>query len=144
MDGNKKVNGRKRHVLVDVLGRIWKTQVHAANGHDSPGGVALLEDSKQIMPTLKKIIADKSYRGSFAQAVQKKGIIFEVPQRAEGQKGFVVEAKRWVVERTFAWLNRPATRFFRRTVIDYERTVENAQSFLTLANISMVISRINT
>lgn len=102
VDGNKKVNGRKRHVLVDVLGRIWKTQVHAANQHDSPGGVALLEDAKQIMPTLKKVMADKSYRGSFAQAVQKKGIAFEVPRREEEQKGFVVEAKRWVVERTFA------------------------------------------
>ena len=136
-DGHKKVNGRKRHVLVDVLGRIWKTQVHAANGHDSPGGVGLLEELKEVMPTLKKIIADKSYRGTFCQAVENKKIDFEVPLREEGQSGFMVEAKRWVVERTFAWLN-----FFRRTVIDYERTTESAQSFLLLANISMVISQI--
>ncbi|MEK6481923.1 IS5 family transposase [Catalinimonas sp. 4WD22] len=133
-DGNKWVNGRKRHILVDVLGRIWKTQVHAANIHDSPGGVGLLENCKKAMPTLKKVMADKSYRGTFAKAVEEKNLTFEVPVREEGKKGFVVEAKRWVVERTFAWLN-----FFRRTVIDHERTIESAQSFLTLANISIVI-----
>ena len=136
-DGNKWVNGRKRHVLVDVLGRIWKTQVHAANIHDSPGGVGLLDNLKQITPRLQKIITDKSYRGTFCKAVEKEQIIFEVPVREEGQKGFVIEAKRWVVERTFAWLN-----FFRRTVMDYERTTKSAQSFLILANISMVIWRI--
>ena len=48
-DGNKQVNGRKRHVLVDVLGRIWKSQVHVTNIHDSPGGVGLLEDRKKII-----------------------------------------------------------------------------------------------
>ncbi len=121
----------------------WRTHVHAANGHDSPAGVNLLKEIKGIMPTLKKIMADKSYRGTFAQAVEKKKLSFEVPVREEGQKGFVVEAKRWVVERTFAWLNRRATRFFRRTVIDYERTTESAQPFLLLANISRVIWRID-
>lgn len=139
IDGNKRVNGRKRHLLVDVLGRIWKTQVHAGNGHDSPGGVGLLRNIKEVMPTLKKIIADKSYRGTFCQAVEKKSLDFEVPAREDGQKGFVVEAKRWVVERTFAWLN-----FFRRTVMDYEHTTESTQSFLLLANISMVIRQIDS
>ena len=66
------------------------------------------------------------------------GLKFEVPQRPEGTKGFVVEAKRWVVERTFAWLN-----FYRRTVIDYERDVESSKTFLLLANISMVLSAIS-
>ena len=105
IDGNKLVNGRKRHIVVDVLGRIWRTHIHAANGHDSPAGVNLLKEIKVVIPTLKKITADKSYRGTFAQAVEKKKLSFEFPQRTEGQKGFVVEAKRWVVERTFAWLN---------------------------------------
>jgi transposase len=60
------------------------------------------------------------------------GLKFDIPLRSDNTKGFVVEAKRWVVERTFAWLN-----FFRRTVIDYERTVEISTSFLLFANISM-------
>lgn len=83
-------------------------------------------------------MADKSYRGTFAQAVNKIGVVFEVPQREKGTKGFVVEARRWVVERTFAWLN-----FFRRTVMDYEHTPQSTQSFLLPANISMIIWRID-
>ncbi|MEQ9438046.1 MAG: IS5 family transposase [Cyclobacteriaceae bacterium] len=138
IDGNKQVNGRKRHLLVDVLGRIWRRHVYAANGHDSPAGVNLLKEIKTLMPTLKKIIADKSYRGTFARAVEEEKLSFETPMREEGRKGFVVEAKRWVVERTFAGLN-----FFRRTVVDYERTTESAQSFLLIANISIVLWRID-
>lgn len=138
IDGHKKVNGRKRHLLVDALGRIWKTQVHAANIHDSPGGVALLDNLKSDLPRLEKILTDKSYRKTFEKAVHNLEINFEVPTRKDGTKGFVVEAKRWVVERTFAWLN-----YFRRIVVDYEHTPRSAQSFLILANISMVIWRID-
>lgn len=138
IDGNKKINGRKRQILVDVLGRIWKTKVHAANIHDSPGGVPLLDNIKSVMARLEKIMGDKSYRKTFGEAVEGLGIAFETPARKDGQKGFVIEAKRWVVERTFAWLNH-----FRRVVMDYEHTPESAQSFLILANTSMVISRID-
>lgn len=138
LDGNKKINGRKRQILVDVKGRIWKTSVHAANKHDSPEGVGLLVNVPDELPRLKKIMADQSYRGTFAQAVDNLEIVFEIPCREDGTLGFVVEAKRWVVERTFAWLN-----FFRRIVMDYERNPANAQSFLLIANISMVIPKIN-
>ena len=64
-------------------------------------------------------MGDKSYRGTFAQAVEEIGLIFEVPHRKNGAIGFVVEAKRWVVKRTFAWLN-----FFHRVVMDYEHTLK--------------------
>jgi len=138
IDGNKKVNGRKRHILVDVLGRIWQAHVHAANKHDSPGGLMLLENVESQMPNLETIMGDKSYRKTFGNAVEALGIKFEVPDRKDGQKGFVVEAKRWIVERTFAWLN-----FFRRIVVDYEHTTRSSESFLLLANISMTIWRIS-
>ena len=82
-------------------------------------------------------MGDSAYRGGFAEEVEKLGISFELPQREEGQKGFVVEAKRWVVERTFSWLN-----LYRRLVIDYEHTTRSSRSFLMLANISMVLSKI--
>lgn len=137
-DGNKKVNGRKRQILVDVLGRVWKAKVHAAHQYDGIGGLPLLEEIAEQMPRLEKIMGDKAYRGMFAEAVEKLGFVFETPVRPEGVKGFAVEAKRWVVERTFAWLN-----FFRRVVVDYEHTTRNAVSFLFLANISMVIAKIN-
>lgn len=138
IDGNKKVNGRKRHILTDVLGRIYEVHLHGANFHDSPQGVNLLKPTAVYFSRLEKILADKTYQGTFAKAVEKLGLKFEVPQRPEGTKGFVVEAKRWVVERTFAWLN-----FYRRTVIDYERDVESSKTFLLLANISMVLSAIS-
>ena len=136
-DAFKKVNGRKRHILTDVLGRIWRCVVGPANGHDGKEGKRLLEDIREVMPWLKKILGDNAYRGGFAGEVEKLDMVFEVPQREEGRKGFVVEAKRWVVERTFAWL-----KFYRRLAIDYEHTTRSAQSFLMLANISMVVSKI--
>ncbi len=55
VDGNKKINGRKRQILVDVLGRIWKVKVHAAHNHDSPEGVALLNEIAEELPRLKKV-----------------------------------------------------------------------------------------
>ena len=137
LDGNKKVNGRKRQILTDVGGRIYRVHVHAANRHDSPKGVHLLDQEQQGLEKLEKILADNTYKGTFAKAVEKMGITFEVPQRPEGTRGFVVEAKRWVVERSFAWLN-----FFRRAVIDFERTTRNAESFVIIANISRVLSKL--
>jgi len=136
-DGNKNINGRKRQILTDVLGRIWQAWVHPANEQDSPAGIQLLNNCKEQMKLLEKIIGDKAYRGSFAKAVEQQGLLFEVPQRAENVKGFVIETKRWVVERTFAWLN-----FFRRVVVDYEHTPRNSVSFIYMANISMVLAKI--
>lgn len=138
-DGNKKVNGRKRHILVDVAGRIYRAHVHAANLHDSPQGVNLLENLKEEFDRLSVVMADKSYRGTFAEAVNKMELSFEVPNRPENTKGFIVEAKRWVVERTFAWLNH-----FRRVVVDYEHCPKSSVAFLFLANISMTLWRIKT
>lgn len=94
IDGNKKVNGRKRQILVDVLGRLYQCHVHGANLHDSPEGVNLLEDTNNCYDRLEKIMADKTYRGTFAQAVEQAEIIFEVPDRSDNTKGFLVEAKR--------------------------------------------------
>jgi len=135
IDGNKLINGRKRHLLTCTLGRIWKVHVHAANEHDSPAGVNLLHWGKLEMKRLKKIVADKAYRGTFAREVKARNIKFEVPKRSKDQKGFVVETRRWVVERTFAWLN-----FYRRVTMDYEKTTRSATNFLYLANISMVLN----
>ena len=137
VDGNKKVNGRKRHILTDVLGRIYSVHLHAANEHDSPQGVSLLKGVKDKISGLEKILADKTYRGTFARAARAMDLEFEVPQRAEKQVGFVVEKKRWVVERSFAWMN-----FYRRVAMDWEHTVQSSAAFILLANISMVIAKI--
>jgi transposase len=134
IDGNKKINGRKRHILTDILGRIYETYIHPANFHDSPQGVNLLNKKTRCIQNLSTIMGDKTYRGTFAKAVEALNIKFEIPDRPENTKGFVVEAKRWVVERTFAWLN-----FYRRLTVDHEKTVESSMTFILLANISMII-----
>ena len=137
IDGNKKVNGRKRQVLVDSDGRIWAAQVHAANIHDGVGGISILASINSFGKRIKLILGDKTYRGKFAEVVSEMGLEFEVGSKPENVKSFVVEKKRWVVERTFAWLN-----FFRRVAKDYEYTVLSSATWILLANISIMIQRI--
>lgn len=140
IDGGKWINGRKRSILADTLGRIWRVEVHAANVHDGLAGIDLIyPDCRTQMPRAEKLLADKAYPGQFADLMAGlvDTVIFECPARPEGIKGFVVEAKRWVVERSFAWLN-----FYRRVTKDLERTVQSSVAFLYLANIQMVLSSI--
>lgn len=140
IDGGKWINGRKRSIITDTIGRIWRVEVCAANIHDGVAGCELLyPDLSGQMERAEKILGDNAYTGQFADLVHELDwVIFECPSRPPGSKGFVVEAKRWVVERTFAWLN-----FFRRVIKDYERTVENSAGFLLAANIQMVLSSID-
>ena len=139
-DGGKWINGRKRSILTDTLGRIWRVEVHAANVHDGRAGLDLIyPDFATQMPRAKKLLADSAYTGMFAELMNELDeVTFECPSRPEGSKGFVVEAKRWVVERSFAWMN-----FYRRITKDLERTVENSAGFILLANIQMVLSSIS-
>lgn len=137
IDGNKKVNGRKRHILVDTGGRIWAAHCHAANIADSIGGIALLEQIQPIKHGIEKIITDSGYRGEFAICVQNMGIKFEVAAVPPSSIGFVPLKNRWVVERTFAWTN-----FYRRVAKDFEHTVENSAIWLIWMNISIIKNRI--
>ena len=124
-------------IFSPTQGRIYLTHVHAANKSDSKQGVHLLKKELDECERLEKIMADQGYLGTFGDQVKKAGYKFETPKRKEGQQGFVVEAKRWVVERSLAWLN-----FYRRVVKDYERTVESSCLFLLLANVSMILPNI--
>lgn len=148
IDGNKRVNGRKRQYLVDTGGRLWAVVVHAANVADGKGGLTLLDRIDSITERLEKFLGDTSYNGIFAETVVKKGFDYEKSARICGNadetieqpktgKKFIVQAKRWVVERSFAWTN-----FFRRNVKDYERNVESAECWLLLANSTIMLQRI--
>lgn len=138
-DGNKKVNGRKRQVFVDTNGRIWSADIHAANKHDGIGALEMLLRLKSdITIRLEKFLCDRGYRGQFAKTVEELGYEFDVPIGAKNSNGFIVIAKRWVVERTFAWFN-----FYRRITVDYEHTKQSAVSFMYIANISMVLQKID-
>ncbi|MGB3546178.1 MAG: transposase [Saprospiraceae bacterium] len=137
IDGGKNVNGRKRSILTDIQGRIWRVNVHAANVHDGVAGKDLVYPNlTDQMERLEKVMGDKAYRGQFADLLSKADgkVVFQCPSRLEGVKCFVVEAKRWVVERTFAWFN-----FYRRITKNHERTVENSASWILVANIQMVL-----
>lgn len=136
LDGGKRVNGRKRQILVDTGGRVWAAHVHAANGHDSGAGRSLLPHRPWWAWRLQAVLTDNGYRGRFAEHVAALGLRHELASRPPSAKGFVPVAKRWVVERTFAWLTG-----FRRLAIDYEYTPASHVAWLLLANMTLCLNR---
>jgi transposase len=141
LDAHKRVNGRKRQVLCDTGGRIWRVVVHAANGHDSRGAQPLLPNRSQLRPAwasrLRSVLTDKAYQGAFCAPSEGLGLATSSGQSSAG-RGFVPVAQRWVVERTFAWLN-----CFRRVVIDYERQPASHAVWLLVANLTMSLRRVS-
>lgn len=138
LDAHKKVNGRKRQLLVDSGGRLWFARVHAANLHDGAAALGFMPDIICQNERLVKIYGDQAYAGVFADEIEKHKIKFEKAAKPESTKGFVPVAKRWVVERTIAWSN-----FFRRIVKDYEYTVSSSVGWMYLANIQIMLQRIH-
>jgi putative transposase len=139
-DGAKKVNGRKRHILVDTMGNLLKVIAHAANVGEREGAKRLLQAlPAPLWSRLKKILADGGYEGLDFQAWVKETfkVDVEISLRPNGAKGFVVVPKRWVVERSFAWLGRS-----RRLSKDYEMLTENSEGFVYLASIQCLLSHL--
>jgi putative transposase len=110
----KKIKGHKRHIVTDTQGHLLHVKVHAANIHDTIAGCMVFEEAIAKYPSLKGVCADAGYRKTMEEFIQKvlKRTI-EISERIAS--GWVVIAKRWIVERTFAWLNH-----FRRLSKDYE------------------------
>ena len=137
LDPHKKVNGRKRQLLVDTGGRLWTADVHSAKQADGPASLPLVNDILWYGDRIEKVFGDQAYGGVFARELARWGVDFERASRPESRQGFVPVAKRWVVERSIAWTN-----FFRRIVKDYERTVSSSVGWLILANIQIMLQRI--
>jgi putative transposase len=137
-DAGKKVKGRKRHIVVDTLGHVLEVVVHAANIQDRDGAqLVLTKLSADTKRRLEKLWADGGYRGKLVRWVRKHlATVLEIVKRAPGTKGFVVQAKRWVVERTFAWLGR-----YRRLSKDYERDLSSSEAMVYLASIRTLLRR---
>jgi transposase len=111
--------------------------VHATNISDTVGGTKLVERIEGQVPRLKKILIDHAYQGTFSEiAEQVLEIEVEVAAKPESTKGFIPIAKRWVVERTFAWFN-----FYRRLAKDYEQNVENSAAWMFWANSWLILER---
>jgi len=142
-DAGKKVTGRKRHTLVDTLGLILKVVVTAGNVQDRDGARSLLEEiyaEKDVIKRLALIWADGSYRGELIVWVEDTyGWKLEIVEKPKDQSGFQVLPKRWIVERTFAWLVRQ-----RRLARDYERLSETSESFIYVAMIRLMLRRLAT
>lgn len=135
-DGGKKVNGRKRHIIVDTLGLVIAVTVHGANLADSTSAQDLLGTAHQQEPTLEHIWADQGYRGQPLQDVAHRyDLELEVVKRTE--PGFAVLPKRWVVERTFAWLGR-----HRRLSKDYERLPQVSEGWVHQVMTSLMLKRL--
>ena len=104
-DANKHVKGRKRHIGVDTLGLLWVVIITSAGVQDRDGALLMLRLIQCLEATLKVIFADSAYRGALEKLVQfMTDFELVIVDKAAGQKGFVVQPKRWIVERTFAWL----------------------------------------
>lgn len=112
-------------------------EVYAANDYNGPGGKPLLNLTSAFDGRLEKILGDDAYNGVFAEATRQRGLVFEKASRPENAKGFVPIAKRWVVERIISWTN-----VFRHIVKDHEYSVESSETWLILANMTIMLQRI--
>lgn len=139
VDAGKRIKGRKRHIVTDTEGFLLAVLVHEANIQDPHGAVPLLHMLRRRFPQLGHILADRIYRGpQLRNAIADCGPwTIEIVERPPGVKGFQLLPRRWVVERTFAWLGRS-----RRLAKDFERTILSATAWLLLANIRLLSRRL--
>jgi len=137
-DAGKKVKGRKRHILVDTLGLLLKVRVLTADIQDRDGARILFSEIKEQMPRLSLIWADGGYRGKLVIWVAAQCLwILEIVKRTDREKVFKVLPKRWIVERTFSWLNRN-----RRLSKDYERKIESSEAWIYLLMSILMLKRL--
>lgn len=139
-DAGKQVKGKKRHVLVDTLGLVLHALVSPANVQDRDGGGLLFAALGERFPLLAKLFADGAYQGpQFAQALatRRPQVQIEIVTRSDQVKGFAVLPKRWIVERTLAWLNR-----CRRLAKDFENRLRYALAFVHLASIRLMVRKL--
>lgn len=134
-DAGKKVKGRKRHIVVDTLGLLLRVAVHSAGIQDRDGAALALERLTARFPFVEKIFADGGYRGPVAQANSPRPL--EIIMRSDKTDGFIVLPKRWVVERTFAWLG-----INRRLTKDVERYAQTVVAFIQAAMIKLMSRRL--
>lgn len=137
-DGFKKVIGRKRNILVDALGIIIGCQVHAANKQENITGKKVLDQLPEAFEkNLEKIIADRGYRQALGEYAfhYHHGIKVETIDRKV--TGTNMKPMRWIVERTFAWLNH-----YRRMSRDYEQKIRHSESMLYISMLPILLHRI--
>ena len=140
-DGGKLVRGRKRNLITDTIGLVVLAKVTAANVQDVHAGKQILSDLKkrtELITRLRKIFADGGYRGDLLKWVKDElHAEMEIVLKLGEQKGFQVLPKRWVIERTNAWIARN-----RRMARDYERLAESSEAFIYILMIRLGLRRL--
>lgn len=136
-DMGKRVAGRKRHIVVDTTGLLLAVVVHSASVQDRDGVKRVTAGLVARFPRLRLIWADAAYEAAVGRAKQFGRYVLELVRKPAGQKGFVLLPRRWVVERTFAWLMR-----CRRLSRDYERLTESSEAMVHLAMIRLMLRRL--
>jgi len=139
-DAHKKVKGRKRHIVVDTLGLLLAVVVTGAevdDGRAAPQALGPL--TEEGFPRLRLLWTDNKYHNHalYGWVDENAHYALQVVRRPTGPKGFVALPRRWVVERTFAWLKR-----YRRLSVDREKTVCSCEAMIRLAMIHMMLNRL--
>jgi putative transposase len=135
IDGGKKVKGRKRHIVVDTLGNLLHVSVHAANRNDPVAAAPVLVRAMEKSPTLKAFSGDAGYRGTAVTFVAETlGLELHISTKIKDQ--WAVLPKRWVVERTFAWLGS-----FRRLRKDVEILTATAENMIRIAMLKLTLAK---
>jgi len=137
-DAAKKIVGRKRHIAVDTDGRLLMINLTTADIADSAGAQVILHAIRTRWPWLKHLFADGAYdRRKLMDKAAFEDFVVEIVRRIEHEPGFTVLPRRWVVERTFAWMTR-----WRRLVRDYERRIDVSKAMIHVALGSLLLRRI--
>lgn len=137
-DAGKNVKGRKRHILVDTEGLLLSVKVSSASVQDRDGAKILFSEDLKYFHKLELTWADGAYGGQLIEWVEENHKHkIEIIKRTDDIKGFIVLPRRWVVERTFSWLNN-----FRRLSKDYERLPKTSESFIYLSMIRLMLRRL--
>lgn len=140
IDGNKRINGRKRHVMTDTLGLVWGVVVHAAHLADGSVAERVVAPLQGYLHRMKKVLADAAYKHTFMDWVEANllGVELEISSRPPTEKGFVPIRWRWVTERTFGTFN-----FFRRLDKDHEKTTKSAEAWVLWQNCQLILNRLD-
>lgn len=138
-DAAKRIKGRKRHIVTDTEGFLLGLLVHTANVQDNHGAVPLLKAVRRAFPTLRHVFADRVYRGDkLRNAIAECGAwTIQIVTRSQSIGTFKPEPRRWVVERTFAWLGRN-----RRLAKDFEATIASAEAWIMAASVRLLVRRL--
>jgi putative transposase len=131
----KKVKGRKRHIVVDIMGNLLSIVVHAANEHDTKAGINPAKKAFVKYTTIKKFCGDEGYRKSFEEAVKVElGLNVDISEKIV--PGWAIIPKRWVVERTFGWGNNSC-----RLSKDYEIKTSHDENMFMISHFHTLLKR---